>query len=57
MAGRISIHRADVMAEHGLYEDGKKGMLRLSDPQRRLQDQDTDGVQAAVISADIRAVA
>lgn len=35
----------------------KKGILRLSDPQRRLQDQDTDGVQAAVISADIRAVA
>ena len=44
-----SIHRADVMASHGLYEDGKKGILRLSDPQRRLQDQDTDGIQAEVI--------
>lgn len=44
-----SIHRADVMASHGLYDDGKKGILRLSDPQRRLQDQDTDGIQAEVI--------
>jgi predicted TIM-barrel fold metal-dependent hydrolase len=44
-----AIHRADLMASQGLYEDGKQGILRLSDPQRRLQDQDTDGVQAEVI--------
>jgi predicted TIM-barrel fold metal-dependent hydrolase len=44
-----SIHRADVMAAQGLYEDGKQGILRLSDPERRLRDQATDGIQAEVI--------
>ena len=44
-----TIHRADVLAEHGVYKDGKQGILRLADPQRRLQDQDTDGIQAEVI--------
>jgi predicted TIM-barrel fold metal-dependent hydrolase len=43
------IHRADRMAETGLYEDGKKGIRRLSDPDLRLRDQDRDGVQAEVL--------
>ena len=43
------IHRADRMAETGLYEDGKKGIRRLSDPELRLHDQDRDGVQAEVL--------
>ncbi len=44
-----AIHRADRMAEQGLYEDGKKGILRLSDPEWRLKAQDLDGIQAEVI--------
>src|SRR6201993_5624283 len=43
------IHRADRMAATGLYEDGKKGIRRLSDPELRLKDQDRDGVQAEVL--------
>jgi len=43
------IHRADRMASTGLYEDGKKGIRRLSDPDLRLLDQDRDGVQAEVL--------
>jgi predicted TIM-barrel fold metal-dependent hydrolase len=43
------IHRADRMASTGLYEDGKKGIRRLSDPDLRLRDQDRDGVQAEVL--------
>ena len=43
------IHRADRMASTGLYEDGKKGIRRLSDPDLRLIDQDRDGVQAEVL--------
>jgi predicted TIM-barrel fold metal-dependent hydrolase len=43
------IHRADRMAATGLYEDGKKGIRRLSDPDLRLRDQDRDGVQAEVL--------
>jgi uncharacterized protein len=43
------IHRADRMAATGLYEDGKKGIRRLSDPDLRLKDQDRDGVQAEVL--------
>ena len=43
------IHRADRMAETGLYDDGKKGIRRLSDPDLRLKDQDRDGVQAEVL--------
>ncbi|HEY7254120.1 MAG TPA: hypothetical protein VIG37_26780, partial [Methylomirabilota bacterium] len=38
------IHRADRMAETGLYEDGKRGIRRLTDPELRLKDQDRDGV-------------
>src|SRR5262249_31617857 len=43
------IHRADRMAETGLYEDGKKGIRRLTDPELRVKDQDRDGVQAEVL--------
>src|SRR6266568_2090946 len=45
------IHRSDRMASTGLYEDGKKGIYRLSDPELRLKDQDRDGVQAEVLYA------
>jgi predicted TIM-barrel fold metal-dependent hydrolase len=37
------------MAETGLYEDGKRGIRRLTDPDLRLRDQDRDGVQAEVL--------
>jgi predicted TIM-barrel fold metal-dependent hydrolase len=43
------IHRADRMASTGLYEDGKKGIRRLTEPELRLRDQDRDGVQAEVL--------
>ena len=43
------IHRADRMAATGLYEDGKKGIRRLTDPDLRVKDQDRDGVQAEVL--------
>ncbi len=43
------IHRADRMAETGLYSDGAKGIRRLSDPDLRIKDQDRDGVQAEVL--------
>jgi hypothetical protein len=42
-------YRVDVMAATGLYEDGRKGIRRVTDPARRLEDQDRDGVQAEVI--------
>ncbi len=42
-------HRVDVMAATGLYDDGKKGIRRVTDPALRLKDQDRDGVQAEVI--------
>ena len=41
------IHRADRMAETGLYEDGKKGIRRLTVPELRLKDQDLDGTRSA----------
>src|SRR3989442_13912075 len=44
------IHRADRMAATGLYEDGKKGIRRLSDPDLRLKDQDRDGGHPDVLS-------
>jgi len=47
VAGQI--HRSDRMASTGLYEDGKKGIRRLSEPELRLKDQDRDGVQAEVL--------
>jgi len=52
-AGRLyepgKIHRSDRMASTGLYEDGKKGIRRLTDPDLRLKEQDRDGVQAEVL--------
>lgn len=43
------IHRSDRMASTGLYDDGRKGVRRLSDPDLRLKDQDLDGVQGEVL--------
>ena len=43
------IHRSDRMAATGLYEDGKRGIRRLTDPDLRLKDQERDGVQAEVL--------
>jgi predicted TIM-barrel fold metal-dependent hydrolase len=43
------IHRSDRMASTGLYDDGKKGIRRLTDPELRLKDQERDGVQAEVL--------
>jgi predicted TIM-barrel fold metal-dependent hydrolase len=42
-------HRADRMAEAGIYDDGAKGILRLSDPDLRIEDQQRDGVDAEVL--------
>jgi predicted TIM-barrel fold metal-dependent hydrolase len=42
-------YRVDKMAAVGLYEDGKKGIRRPTDPHRRLKDMELDGVQAEVI--------
>src|ERR671938_900381 len=41
--------RVDIMAEHGLYEDAKKGKYRCRDPHLRLKDMEADGVDAEVI--------
>ena len=43
------IHRSDRMAAEGLYEDGKNGTRRLTDPVLRIKDQDRDGIQAEVL--------
>ena len=43
------IHRSDRMASTGLYDDGKRGIRRLTEPALRLKDQDRDGVQAEVL--------
>jgi len=43
------IQRSDRMAEMGLFEDGKKGIRRLTDPDLRIKDQDLDGIQAEVL--------
>src|ERR1700693_1504564 len=43
------IHRSDRMASTGLYEDGKRGIRRLTDPELRIKDQDRDGVQAEAL--------
>src|SRR5437764_3828796 len=42
-------YRVDKMAETGLYEDGKKGIRRPTDPHLRLKDMEMDGVRAEVI--------
>jgi predicted TIM-barrel fold metal-dependent hydrolase len=44
-----AIHRADRMAETGLYDDGKRGIRRLTKPQLRVKDQDLDGIQGEVL--------
>jgi predicted TIM-barrel fold metal-dependent hydrolase len=41
--------RVDIMAATGLYEDGKKGFPRPSDPHRRIKDMERDGVDAEVL--------
>ena len=41
--------RVDIMAETGLYEDGKKGIRRPGDPHLRVKEMDRDGVDAEVI--------
>jgi len=41
--------RVDIMAQTGLYDDGKKGIRRVSDPHLRIKDLDRDGVDAEVI--------
>ncbi len=41
--------RADLMAETKLYEDGKKDIRRVSDPDLRLKDMERDGVDAEVM--------
>jgi predicted TIM-barrel fold metal-dependent hydrolase len=41
--------RVDIMASTGLYDDGKKGVRRVSDPHLRIKDMDRDGVDAEVI--------
>jgi len=43
------IHRADRMAATGLYEDGARGIRRLTDPDLRIRDQDLDGVRGEVL--------
>ena len=52
-AGRLytpgRIHRSDRMASTGLYEDGNRGIRRLTDPELRVKDQDRDGVQGEVL--------
>ena len=43
------IHRSDRMAATGLYDDGKRGIRRLTEPELRIRDQDLDGVQGEVL--------
>lgn len=43
------IHRSDRMAAQGLYDDGKKGIRRLTEPGLRVKDQDLDGVRGEVL--------
>ena len=43
------IHRADRMAATGLYEDGRRGIRRITDPELRLRDQARDGVRGEVL--------
>ena len=42
-------YRVDKMAAIGLYDDGKKGIRRPTDPHLRIKDMELDGVQAEVI--------
>jgi predicted TIM-barrel fold metal-dependent hydrolase len=43
------IHRSDRMAEHGLYADQARGVMRPATPELRVRDQDTDGVSGEVL--------
>jgi uncharacterized protein len=43
------IYRSDRMAATGLYDDGKRGIRRITDPELRLLDQDRDSVQGEVL--------
>jgi len=43
------INRSDRMAAEGLYDDGKAGIRRLTEPDLRIKDQDRDGIQAEVL--------
>lgn len=43
------IHRSDRMAAQGLYDDGAKGIRRLTIPELRLKDQDLDGICGEVL--------
>jgi predicted TIM-barrel fold metal-dependent hydrolase len=42
-------YRVDKMAATGLYEDGKRGIRRVIDPELRLRDAELDGVDVEVI--------
>src|SRR6266436_7395115 len=52
-AGRLyergKIHRSDRMASEGIYDDGKKGIRRMTDSNLRIKDQERDGIQAEVL--------
>jgi predicted TIM-barrel fold metal-dependent hydrolase len=50
-------HRADRMAETGLYEAGHKGIRRPGDPDLRAKELDKDGVDAEVIYGVLAAAA
>ena len=50
-------HRADRMAETGLYEAGFKGIRRPGDPDLRAKELDKDGVDAEVIYGVLAAAA
>src|SRR4029453_19015536 len=50
-------HRADRMAETGLYEAGLNGIRRPGDPDLRAQELDKDGVDAEVIYGVLAAAA
>jgi len=43
------IHRSDRMASTGLYDDGKKGIRRLTEPGLRLRTRTATGVQAEIL--------
>ncbi len=42
-------YRVDVMASTGLYDDARRGIRRVTDPELRARDMDRDGVQAEVL--------
>src|SRR5713101_3020936 len=44
-----AIHRSDRMASTGLYEDGQKGIRRLTDTDLRIKEHDNQRVQAEVL--------